>query len=175
MKKSILFLSVTLISYALNVGDVLPNIVLEKANGGDAQGKAWHSQTLKGKVHTLLYMDPDKREDVKLLLDALNRLSYTKKDYTTVAIINLATTWMPDAVLESKLKEKQKELKHMEYVFDKDKFFIKKWHLKDNTSNVLILNKKGKIIYKKTGIFMKNHVKNIIQLIDKTIKEKNEK
>jgi predicted transcriptional regulator len=172
MKKSILFLITTLVSYGLNIGDIPPNITLEKSNGGDAQGKAWHSKTLKGKVHTLLYMDPDKRDDVKLLLSALNKLSYTKKNYTTVAIVNLAATWMPNAVLESKLKSKQKELKNMEYIFDKNKFLIKKWHLKDDACNVLILNKKGEVIYQKTGIFMKKNVQNIMQLIDTNIKDK---
>jgi len=166
MKKIILFLGSTFLSYALSVGEVPPNIVIDKANGGTSRGKAWYSSSLKGKVHTLLYMDPDKREDSKLLLNALNKLKHNKKDYSTVAIVNLAATWMPDALLESLLEKKQNELKNMVYIFDKSKFLIKKWHLKDDTSNVFVLDKNSKIIYAKSGILTSKDVTEILKKIE---------
>ena len=164
MKKIILFLGSTFFCYALNLGEIPPNIVLDKANGGTSQGKVWHSSSLKGKVHTLIYMDPDKRNGSKLLLAALAKLNYPKGVYSTVAIVNLAATWMPNAILESKLKSKQKELKNMEYIFDKTKFLVKKWHLKDNASNVFVLNKEGRVIYTKVGEFM---AQDVILLLNK--------
>jgi len=166
MKKIIVFLSSTFICYALNVGEFPSDIILDKANGGSSQGEAWYSKSLKGKVHTLLYMDPDKSDDSKLLLDALNKLKYKKGDYSTVAIVNLAATWIPNMVLESKLKKKQKELNNMEYVFDKKKYLVKKWHLKDDTSNVLVLDKQGRVIYIKSGKLMKQDVIEILKKIN---------
>jgi predicted transcriptional regulator len=167
MKKIIIFLSSTLFCYALSIGETLPNIVLDKANGGSSQGKAWHSSSLKGKVHTLLYMDPDKRDDNKLLLDALHKLKHKKGDYTTVAIVNLAATWMPNMILEDKLKSKQKELKNMEYVFDKKKYLVQKWHLKDDASNVFVLDKQSQVIYAKSGKLTAHDVIEILNKINK--------
>jgi len=165
MKKIILFVSSTFFCYALSLGEIPKNVVIDKSNGGTSQGEAWYSSSLKGKVHTLIYMDPDKRENNKLLLDALNKLSYKETQYTTVAIVNLAATWMPNAILESKLKSKQKELKNMEYIFDKTKFLVKKWHLKDNDSNVFVLDKDGKVIYAKAGKISAQNVKLILNKI----------
>ena len=166
MKKIILFLGSTFFCYALSVGEIPTDITLAKANGGTSQGKAWHSNSLKGKVHTLLYMDPDKREDSKLLLDALNKLKHKNNDYTTVAIVNLAATWMPDIILESKLKSKQKELKNMEYIFDKKKYLVTKWHLVDDASNVFVLDKESRVIYVKSGKLMAQDVIEILNKIN---------
>jgi len=164
LKNIILFLSSTFLLHALNVGEVPTQIVLDEPNGGTSEGKAWHSESLLGKVHT----DPDKREESKLLLEALSRRDDERSEYTTVAIINLAATWMPNSILESKIKRKQKELKNMEYIFDKKKFLIKKWHLKDDASNVFILNKQSKVIYAKSGKLNADDVSEILDLLNET-------
>jgi len=164
-----ILLGFTLMGNAVEVGYIPPHIILKKTNGGTTDGKAWDSKTLKGKVHTLLYMDPDKRSDSQILLDALAKLKIDNHKYSTVAIINLAATWLPNAILQSKLKEKQKELNNMEYVFDKTKFLVKKWHLKDDASNVVILDKNSKVIYQKSGELTSKDVQEILQIISKTI------
>jgi len=171
MLQKIIFilLSFMFMGNAVEVGHVLPKVILDKANGGTADDKVWNSKILKGKVHTLLYMDPDKRSDSQILLDALAKLNIDNHKYSTVAIINLAATWMPNSILQSKLKEKQKELNNMEYVFDKTKFLVKKWHLKDDASNVMILDKNSKVIYQKSGKLSTKDVEKILQIISKTI------
>jgi hypothetical protein len=152
----------------LNLGEVPTQIVLDEPNGGTSEGKAWHSESLLGKVHILIYMDPDKREESKLLLDALTQRNDKRSEYSTVAIINLAATWMPNSILESKIKRKQKELKNIEYIFDKKKFLIKKWHLKDDAANVFILNKQSKVIYAKSGKLNADDVSEILDLLNET-------
>ena len=154
---------------ALGLGKVPPSVVIDKENGADSQGKAWHSQMLKGKVHTLLYMDPDKREESMLLLKALQKMSHSASSYQTVAIINLAATWMPNAVLQSLLAKKQKELKNMMYIFDKKKFLVSKWHLKDDASNVLILDKQSRVIYQKSGRLSAKDVAVILKKIEEAL------
>jgi len=166
MKIIILFLSSMFFCYALSVGEILSDVVLDKANGGTSQGNIWHSSSLKGKVHTLLYVDPDKRDDCKLLLDALKKLKHKKGDYTTVVIVNLAATWMPNIILESKLKSKEKELKNMEYIFDKKKYLIEKWQLEDDMSNVFVLDKQGRVIYVKNGKLIAHDVIEILNKIN---------
>jgi len=154
---------------AVNIGDTLPQVILEKENGGASNEKAWHSSDLKGKVHLLLYMDPDKRKETQALLDALNRLEVDSKAYSTVAIVNLAATWMPDAILEGLLSKKQKELKNTSFVFDKKKYLVKKWKMKDDASNVLIVDKNAKILYQKAGKFSATEINKIIDIIRQNI------
>jgi len=166
MKKIILFLGSTFLLYALHIGEIPVSVTLDKANGGTSQKTAWHSDTLKGRVHTLIYMDPDKRDDTKLLLDALAQLNDVNDKYSTVAIVNLAATWMPDSILEAKLKSKQKELKNMEYIFDKTKFLVKKWHFRDDASNVLVLDTQSRVMYMKTGLFTPQDVVEILKEIE---------
>ena len=67
----------------------MPPVVLDKNNGGNSQDKPWHSKSLKGKVHVLLYMDPDEREGVMSFIDTLNAKKYAKNKYSTISIVNL--------------------------------------------------------------------------------------
>ena len=170
MRKIVIFLlAIFTIANALSVGERLPNVVLDKANGGTSDKKAWYSKTLRGKVHLILYMDPDKREETQALLDALNSLNVNSNSYSTVAIVNLAATWLPNAILESKLSKKQKELKNTVFVFDKRKYLVKKWGLKDNDSNVIIINRNSKVIYQKSGKISKMDIDTILSLIKQNL------
>ena len=150
---------------AVNIGDTLTSVSLEKENGATSNDKPWHSTSLQGKVHVILYMDPDKREESQELLDALKALETNSKDYSTVAIVNLAATWMPDVVLEGLLSKKEKELKNTSFVFDKKKYLVKKWQMKDDASNILIVDKNSKVIYKKVGKISSSDIEVILKKI----------
>ena len=170
MRKIILFLlAVFTMANALSVGERLPNVVLDKANGGTSDGQAWHTRDLKGKVHLILYMDPDKRKENQSLLDVLNSLDIDTKAYSTVAIVNLAATWMPDAILEGLLSKKQKELKNTSFVFDKKKVLVEKWKMKDDASNVLLVDKNSKVIYQKSGKISNSDIDTILSLIKQNL------
>jgi predicted transcriptional regulator len=166
MKRNIaLLLFLTLSSLAIEIGKVPAKITLDGKNGGDAQGHSWHSSSLKGKVHLVIYMDPDERSNIEPLLKKIK--SIKKKSFITVAIVNLAATWMPDNVLMSKLKKGQKNMKKMMYVFDKKKALVKQWALKDDNTVAMVFDKKGKLVYKKTGPLSSTHISNILAIIGK--------
>ena len=165
MKKLLLLLVFSLSAYALQIGAVPPHMVLEGENGGRYDGKAWNSNTLVGKVHTVLYMDPDERKEAMPFLDALNSKHFDKKKYATIAIVNLAATWMPNAVLEMMLNKKQKELNNTAFIFDKTKHVLKKWQLKDDASNVLIFDAKGKLLYQKSGKLFPVDIEKVMKVI----------
>jgi len=93
---------------AIEVG-VPPKLVLNGANGGKTDGSSWSSQTLKGKVHVLFYVDPDEKDLNEPLVQALKKRHFDRKKYGTVAVINLAATWKPNVIIEALLKKKQKE------------------------------------------------------------------
>jgi YtfJ family uncharacterized protein len=156
-------------SVAIELGQVPPSIVIDKENGGKIDGSAWDSSMLKGKIHTLFYVDPDKRDLNNPLADALKAKNFDRKKVNSVAIINLAATWLPNVFIESKLKEKQKKFPHTTYVKDKKKVLVKQWELADDNSDILIFDQKGKLIYKKFGKVSDEEIKDVIALIEKNI------
>ena len=170
MKKIVLGLLV-LVGYAvaIEVDKVPSSVTIKGENGGKIDGKAWNSSSLKEKIHIVFYVDPDKREENEALSKALKKRHFDRSKYASVAIINLAATWMPNTILESKLKTKQKEFPDTIYVKDKKKVLVDKWNLADDNSDVLIFDKKGKLIYKKFGKLSAKEIKNVLALIEKNL------
>ena len=152
----LLLLFVCVSAVAIEVGKVPPVVVIDGKNGGQLDGKAWNSSMLKGKMYTLFYVDPDERNLNNDFADALKAKKFDRNKANSVAIINLAATWLPNAILESKLKDKQKKFPHTLYVKDKEKVLVKKWGLADDNSDILIFDQQGKLIYKKFGKMSKS-------------------
>ncbi|RLA71195.1 MAG: transcriptional regulator [Epsilonproteobacteria bacterium] len=170
MKKILLgFLLLWGQSMALEIGNVPSNVVLEGKNGGKTDGTAWDSSMLKGKIYTLFYVDPDERDLNNGLADALKAKKFDRKKVNSVAIVNLPATWLPNVIIESKLKAKQKKFPHTIYVKDKKKVLVKQWNLEDDNSDILIFNKEGKLIYKKFGKVSKTEIAEVMQLIEKNL------
>ncbi len=155
--------------HAVDVGEMLPDVVLDGKHGGTSDKKAWSSKSLKGKTHVIIYMDPDKRKEGMPFLDKLNDKNFDKDSYSTIAIVNLAATWMPDAILEKMLSKKEKDLKNTTFIFDKDKYLVKKWHLKDDASNILVCDKEGKVLFQKSGKLSSSETDDIMKIISKNI------
>ena len=170
MQKIILGLLVLVGSaMAVELGKVPTKVTLSGENGGKVDGSAWNSSMLKGKVFTVFYVDPDKKDVNNALADTLKAKKFDRKKVNSIAIVNLAATWMPNALIESKLKDKQKKFPHTIYVKDKKKVLVEKWKLSDDNSNILIFDKKGKLIYKKFGKVSASEIKKVIALIEKNI------
>ena len=169
MKKLLLLLLLSLSAYALQTGKIPSHVVLDGNNGGKSDGKAWDSSTLVGKVHTVLYMDPDERQEAMPFLDILNSKNFDKTKYSTVAIVNLAAMWMPNFVLETMLKNKQREWKNTIFIFDKTKHLVEKWKLEDDASNVLIFDAKGRLLYQKSAKLSSEDIEEIMTMLSKEI------
>jgi predicted transcriptional regulator len=170
MKK---FLATTLISsmmlLALNTGEVPPKVVISEKNGGYLDGTEWNSSMLKNKLYVLFYVDPDERDTNSAFTEVLKNKNYDLNYYGSVAIINLAATWLPNVVLESKLKDKQKKFPNTIYVKDKSKVLVKEWNLQDDSSNVLVFNKSGELIYSYSGKLDSSEITKVISLIDRNL------
>ena len=155
------------LALALSLGEVPKEVVLDGKKGGKVSGGAWSSKSLKGKVHALFYVDPDKKDLNEAFANTLKKKNYDASKAASVAVINMASTWKPDFIIESILKKKQKKYPRALYVKDKKKVLVKEWGLADDNYNVLIFDKKGKLIYKKAGKMSKTEIDKAIALIDK--------
>lgn len=163
-------LSVLLIAnfaMAIELGKVPSVITISGENGAKIDGSSWSSSMLKGKVHTLFYVDPDEKDLNNAFADALKAKNFNRKKFNSVAIVNLAATWLPNAIIESKLADKQKKFPDTIYVKDKNKVLVKQWNLADDNSDILIFDKKGKLIYKKFGKVSDSEIIKVIALIEK--------
>jgi len=164
MKTLLLFwIAFSVMVMAIPLGKPLPPVTLSGTNGGLADGKAWQSQTLVGSEHLIIYMDPDKRKNITPLMKALSRSS--SKTFSTVAIVNLAATWMPNRVLIAKLNEQKSKMKRTEYVFDKKRVLVSKWGLPDDDTTVIVTDKRGRVLYHKSGKLSQADIDTILKKI----------
>lgn len=170
MQKAVLgFLLLVGSCMAIELGQIPNEVIIEGENGGRTDGQVWNSSMLKGKIHTVFYVDPDERDLNNPFADALKAKNFDRKKLNSVAIVNLAATWLPNVVIESKLKAKQKKFPHTIYVKDKKKVLVKAWNLEDDNSDILIFNKEGKLIYKKFGKVSDKEIPEVLSLIEKNL------
>ena len=167
MKKTFLLIFfVTLQAKALMLGHTPPEVVLQGKEGGRVDGQAWHSSMLHDKVYVVFYVDPDKRNTNEAFSEALKARNFPHDKYTSIAIVNMAATWMPDFAIEAKLKANQKKYPHAIYVKDKKKVLVKKWALKDDSSDILVFDKEGKLIFQHAGKLSDAQIDKILTLIE---------
>ncbi len=167
MKKLILIsLLFSLQLFGLQLGETPPLVNLEGKDGGKTDGSAWNSTKLKDRVFVLFYVDPDERSTNEEFSQALQDKKFDKQKYGSVAIVNMAATWMPDFAIESKLKAKQEKYPNALYVKDKRKTLVKKWGLADDASNIVVFGKDGKVLYFKKGKLAKDEILKVLQLIE---------
>ncbi len=167
MKKLILGLILfSLQLFGLQLDEVPPIVNLDEKNGGKADNSAWSSDMLKDKVFVLFYVDPDERNVNEEFSQALKDKKFDKEKYGSVAIVNMAATWMPNFAIESKLKTKQEKYPNALYVKDKKKVLVQKWGLADDASNIVVFGKDGKVLYFKKGKLTKDEILKVLQLIE---------
>ena len=63
----------------------------------------------------------------------------------------MAATWLPNMMINIKLKSKQEKHKSTVNVKDLEKILVKKWGLKDDDSDGMLFGKDGKVLYSVDG------------------------
>jgi len=86
-----------------------------------------------------------------------------------VAIINMAATWLPNFAIASSLESKQKKYPNTIYVKDLKKVLVSGWGMGDDSYNVLILSKQGKILFYKKGTLNQDEINLAIKLINENL------
>lgn len=153
------------INFNIYAQEKLPQIELKGEDGGRLDGKLWSSAEIKEKVIVLFYVDPDEKDMNETLSQALKKEAFPLSNYASIAIINMAATWLPNFALESALKKKQKMYPNTTYVKDLNKVLVKKWNMKDDSSNILLFNKTGELIFKISGKAKTTEIEKLISLI----------
>lgn len=153
----------------VKLGQSLPEVNLSGEAGGRVSGEAWNSSDLKGKVHLLFYVDPDRKGDNPALENALDREKLSEESFQSTAVINMAATWLPNAAIAASLKSKQKDFPRTVYVKDLHKALVKNWGLDDDSYAVLMLDKSGIPVFYRAGTLSESDIGQLITLIKQNL------
>ncbi len=165
MKKLLCALFMALPLLALEVGEKLPTLTLEGKDGARADGEPWSSESLRGKVFVIFYVDPDKKDLNEEFVERLKSEEFDRRYYGSAAIANLEATWMPNFAIEAALKSKQKKYPDTIYVKDRVKKGVKVWGVADDDANFIVLGPQGKVLYFSSGKIPKESYEKIVDLI----------
>ncbi|MFO7460247.1 MAG: YtfJ family protein, partial [Desulfatiglandales bacterium] len=147
------------------VGQIPPKVELKEKLGGRLDGTPWSSEELKGRVHVLFYVDPDEKDTNNDASEALDKEKFPREQFQSVAIINMAATFMPNFLISASLKEKQEKYPRTLYLRDYKKALVTEWSLADDSSNVLAFDKDGKTIFRKDGKLTAVDIEQLIKVI----------
>ena len=165
MKISILLFLLFFNLQALQTDSTLPQLTLTGDEGGRLDGSAFDSDTLRGKVFVIFYVDPDEKDLNNAFSDALKAQAFDRSTFASVAIINMDATWLPNFAIADSLKNKQEKFPHTLYVKDMGKKGVKTWQVADDDSDIIITDKQGKVLYVHNGQIPEADFSDIIQLI----------
>jgi len=153
----------------LSEGELPPKVVISGELGGKVPEGEWNSESLRGKVHVLFYVDPDEDKLNKPLEKILDQANFPKKHYQSIGVVNMDATWLPNIAIESKLKSKQNEYPDVIYVRDNEKTLVNSWSLQDNSYDVVAFDKEGKVFFYKDGKVSDREAEKLVKLIQERL------
>jgi uncharacterized protein len=169
MKKTILAVSFVILwsisawAYELKVGEKALDFSLK-----DSQGKIYtlDSTELKGKVLSILYTDPDKKDLNSHVEDALLKDQTLDRNntYKGLGIANLKASKLPNFIIKSVIKNKQEKTGAIILLDDKYTI-LKLWGLKNHSSDLLVLDKNRICRYIYKGKLPPEEIVRVINII----------
>ena len=149
----------------LNIGETPPTVIFDGESGGRVGGGAWSSDSLMGKVHILMYVDPDKVKVNSHVEDALAAQNFDRSNVASVAVINMAATWKPNFAIDLLLKSKQEKFPNTLYVRDLKRVLVAAWGLVDDGYHVLVIAPDGRVIFSGANALSDSQVEQLIATI----------
>lgn len=129
------------------------------------------------KVISIMYTDPDVKDVNDPLSNAMDAKKYDKTKLCAMGIANCKDTWIPNAGIRMKAKQKQNQFPESVILLDENKTLSGAWQLGncDETGVVIIIGKDKKIKYIK---YVKNKnesqaiINEVLSIIDAEIAKK---
>jgi predicted transcriptional regulator len=101
------------------------------------------------KVIMILYTDPDEKDINDPLSNAVKAKNFPDSKYLAVGVANCKDTWIPNAGIRMKARQKQKQFPTSVVLLDEDKVLPKTWGLGncDDMGVIIIIGKDRKVKY----------------------------
>lgn len=164
-----LFLMPSFAFATLPVGKLAPLLTLSGKAGGRLDGSAWSSKELVGKVHLLVYSAPGQKDLNNKATEAVKARNFARDKFASVAVVNLAASWLPDSLITSAIEEKQKMYPLTTYVTDADKAVVKTWGLADKNNDLVVFDKEGKVVFSHDGQLNASQIEDLLNCIAKSL------
>jgi len=155
----------TAVAAELKVGDKASDFKLK-----DSTGKEYsldHPQ-FNGKVLYIAYVDPDEKDTNNHVEDALKKERESggldKTRYEGFGIVNLKASMMPNFLIKSAIKSKQEKTGAI-IILDLDYTILNLWGLKNDSSDVVVLDKERICRYVFNGKLPPEELVKMIQII----------
>ena len=155
----------------LEIGKKPAEVKLDDKAGGRLDGKAWSSTELKGKIFVLFYVDPDEKDMNEHVAEAIRAEAFPGDKFGSVAVINMAASWVPNVVLDKILAGKQVKFPRTIYVRDRERRLVQDWGLTDNSYQITVFDRDGTVLFTKAGKFTDAETRKLVQLLKDKIKE----
>lgn len=158
---------------SLTTGESLPTIAVKEygqivLRDGDESYKNWNSEDMLGKVRVVQAIAgrSSAKELNQPLMKAITASQFPTEKYQTTTIINQDDAiWGTGSFVKSKTEDSKKEYPWSSIVLDEHGVVAKAWQLKEDSSAIIVLNKKGKILFVKQGALDKQQVNEVLQLV----------
>ncbi len=154
--------------YAIELGEKVPNITLSGDEGGFVKNdKPFRLQDLEGKIFVIMFADPDERSDGEALNKALKeaKKSFPENSMQSIALINLKATWKPNWIISKIIRSKQEKYPTTWFVQDVKGVMMRKWGLKDDAYECIVVDEKGRVILYETAPFSSAKIADIVNRI----------
>jgi uncharacterized protein len=149
----------------LKIGDKASDFRLK-----DSTGKEYtlDDPQFKGKVLYIAYVDPDEKDANNHVEDALKKEkaagALDKDRYEGFGIANLKASWKPNSLIKTIIKSKQEKTGAI-ILLDYDYTILNEWGLKNDSSDVVVLDKERICRYVYNGKLPPEELVKMIQII----------
>lgn len=134
----------------------------------------WSSKKLVGKTRMILHIAGrlSAKELNEPLIEAIKQKKFDQKKYQTTTIINTDDTMLGTGFfVRSSIEDSKREFPFSQIIVDNDGVVKKTWQLKPKSSTIIVLNKKGDVLFAKDGALTSEETNNVINLIETQLKK----
>jgi len=172
MKQKIVFIILAIITSFIahsQVGNKVPVVTLTDVNNASVA-----LPYLGEKLFVLFYVDPDVQEIIDPLSEALDAKKYPTNKFGAIGVINCKDTWIPNAAILAKARQKQDRFPKSLVLLDEDYALPNTWNLGkcNGIAKIIVVGKDKNIKYLETvksGEECKNCISAVIRTVESDI------
>jgi len=151
--------------WALEFGEPPPKVELKEKLGGRLDATPWSSDELQGKLSVIFYVSPDEKDTNNPASEALDKEKFPADKFRSYGIINMAASMLPNFLINSALREKQERYPKTIYVRDYKKVLVDAWKIADHSSNIMVFDQKGTLIFRKDGKLTDKEIRKLVNTV----------
>jgi uncharacterized protein len=153
------------LAWALEFGEPPPKVELKEKLGGRLDATPWSTDELQGRLSLIFYVSPDEKDTNNPASDAVDKEKFPTDRLISYGIVNMAASMLPNFVINAALKQKQERYPRTIYVKDYNKVMVQAWKIADHSSDVMLFDKKGTLIFRKDGKLTAEEIQKLVKTI----------